>query len=56
MDVNIVFDRKRHPKQGKALGAMACDAVKLLGEINYPNLSFNIDKGDFGCVLNDMSK
>ncbi|GMF15729.1 unnamed protein product [Phytophthora fragariaefolia] len=32
------------------------DSVELVGDINFPNLSFETTKVDFGCTLNDTQK
>ncbi|KAL3657260.1 hypothetical protein V7S43_017769 [Phytophthora oleae] len=32
------------------------DSVELLGDISFPNLSFEMTKIDFGCTLNDTQK
>ncbi|TMW60398.1 hypothetical protein Poli38472_000440 [Pythium oligandrum] len=46
--------------QGKVaiayLGHPQRDSVELIGDISFPNLSFETTKIDFGCTLNDTQK
>jgi hypothetical protein len=32
------------------------DAIDLLGEVAFPNLSFSLNEFDFGCTVNDVDK
>ena len=46
-DGKLAIAYKEHPQR---------DALKLVGECNYPNVAFDTARADFGCVLNGTPK